>query len=471
MPPNPIGGIIDGLGGAAASIAGEAFDAAMKAIWTFATSLLTGVLTVIDKYMAPNLDPVKGPLAGLMPAALWLGGVVAVVMAFVQIGRSVMAGGRGFARLGIGFGQYVVATVAGLGILATSVAASDSLARDILMTGLGIDSWAGINDKNSILQNTVNGVSGVGLGLIALLCVIPAALGYVVEALVRDAGILILGGTIPILAGGLLSDATRRWFWTGLRWVIALVLFTPTVAFTVTLGMRLAEGAAGANGSQQDATQAAVGAVVAGMVLIISLACPLAMFKLFAWVDPNTLSGASVRGFFAGRGAGSAGGAPASDTSEPAAEADTDSRFGQIMAGLGALDVAGMGARGANLAAAGSSMLDAMGAGHRGGPRPVDSGQSSADGGGDDDQAQAAGGGPGPDGGEGPEPAGGDGPAAMAAAEPVSAVGAMASGRDVGAPTATPSEPASPPDAGGSLGAGGGEAAAGGDAAAAAVIV
>ncbi|MBT8226954.1 MAG: hypothetical protein HKP61_15920, partial [Dactylosporangium sp.] len=372
------------LGDKASDVAVDAFNKAMLDIWNFASDLLTGVFGIIDKYTTPNVDPTNGPLAGLLPMTGWLGVSILLLMSFVQVGKAVAQGGRGFVRILVGLAQYVGVTVAGLAVLTTMVAASDSLALAILNTGLDVETWEGVSGRSSAAENVVNGVSGTGLGLVALLCVIPAAIGLLIEALVRNAAIVILAGTIPILAAGLIADATRRWFWTGLRWMVSLLLMTPAMALTMTIGMRFAEGAAGADGQQQGAVQSAVGMVVSGLVLIIALCCPLALFKLFAFVEPNSLSGAAVRGYFAGGGGGGgSGGGGTASSSEKGAESDSDNRFTQMLSSLGTTA--------ANTAATASGVLDAVGAGHPGGPPGNSSGGGNADPPDSDDAGTSAG--------------------------------------------------------------------------------
>jgi hypothetical protein len=502
-----VGDLFGDVGEAIGGVVTDAVNAMMKAIWEFAMFLLGGSLELVDKYTKPTVDPTNGPLAGVLPATIWVSLVVLVLMAFVQIGKGVAQGGRGLGRVLIGFGQYVVVSVGGLTVLAAMLTASNAVASGILQVGLNLDSWQGLSGKNSALTNTANTVSGVGLGLIALLCVIPAALGFLLEGIARNAAILILAATIPILAAGLISDSTRRWFWTGLRWMLALVLMPPGVALAVTIGMRLATGAAGAEGQEQGVVQAIVGGVVAGIVLIISLTTPLALFKLFAFVDPNSLSGAAVRGFFDGGSSGGGGGGSAG-SSEGGAESTNEGRFGQALASL---DVAGMSDRGAQFAATGSSILDAVGAGHPGGPsggRGGSSGSSSGDssdgddsadttppdhdpgGSGGDDDSGSTSAAPGGDGGSGaPDPV--DGTSADSAS-PVPASGQHGSepptsggdspappsgGGDAGHPPAPPGIDGQDPPSGGGGGGGGGPkgggggTAAGGEAAEAAVIV
>ena len=346
--PNPIDVIGKGLGGSLADLAEPAFNQAMKSLWDFSLSLLKGVLGVIDHLTVPNLDPVAGPLSSVMPATIWVGAVLLVLLAFIQLGKAAMTGGGGLLQLFKGIAQYMIATASALGILTTLVTAADAAARGILAAGLKADSWQGITAANAPWQNAVNGVSGVGLGLIALLGVLPAAIGLMIAALVREASILVIAATIPILAAGLVAEATARWFWTGMRWMFALIMLTPAVAIVISIGFKLAASASGGAGPQaSDAGQQAVTAFIGAAVLLISVFCPLAMFKLFAFMDPGTPSGHSLRTSLSGFGSGSmaapsgatggGGGTSSAVTPQESDAADSvDSRWATAMSSLSA---------------------------------------------------------------------------------------------------------------------------------------
>jgi len=375
--PNPLDAAAAGVGnvvGAAASAAGNAAAGAvssglnnvMEGLWTFMVTMLSGVFAWIDHLGAPNVDPRTGPLAGVMPIMLWLGGAVLIILCFIQIGRGVLDGGRGFATLLVGIAQYSLITAGGLGFLAVLVTASDALALGLLKGGLGIDNWQGITAQNSVLTNAVHSVGGVGVGVLALFVLFPAVLGLVVETLVRNASILVLAATIPLLAAGLVQESTTRWFWIGLRWMIALLLMSPALALVIVLGLRTAAGAAGADGASQGAGTAAVQVLIGLVVLLISLTCPWAMFKLFAFVDPSSVSGGRVRGFFGSGSSGGGGSALATGGNDSEGSDDaTSNRFtNALLAGSGmAQDVA------SSAATAGGGMLDTMGAGHQGSVR------------------------------------------------------------------------------------------------------
>jgi len=304
--PNPIGQLGQDLGASMAALAASAFDAAMKSLWDFALALLGSVFGVIDHLTAPNLDPRTGPLASVMPATIWVGAVLLVLLCLVQVAKAALSGGAGLAHLFTGIAQYMIISVSALSLLVVLVTAANAAALGILASGLHTSTWQGVATSNTAWQNGVAGVSGAGLGLIALLGVLPAAIGLLVAALVREASILVIAATIPILAAGLVAEVSARWFWTGLRWLFALIMLTPAVAVVLSIGLQLAIGAANATGTTAaDTGQQAVTALVGAAVLLISVFCPLAMFKLFAFIDPGTPSGQRLRTSLSDIGAGS----------------------------------------------------------------------------------------------------------------------------------------------------------------------
>lgn len=364
--PNPITAIGSALGSAAGNVATSVLDEAGQKVWQFALTLLGGAFTLLDKYAAPDVTA-NGPLASLLPTTLWLGGVVAFLLALLQLGKAMAAGGEGMGRLLIGLGQYAVITTAGLAFLAILVSASDSLATALLTGGLDINTFGALTARNSFWQDSAQASGGLAMGLVALLCVIPAAFMLLVEALIRHAAILVLAVTVPILAAGLVMDSTARWFWTGLRWTVALLLLTPAIALVMTIGMQGAKGSVNALSSGGPAG-ATVGMTVGGVTMLVALLCPLALFKLLAFLDPNTVSGGAVRGFMTGGAAQP--GIPAGATSGGQdADSATESRFGRQ---LSAATMAG-GAVADAASQRGGQILDAVGVGHHG----VSSGSSS----------------------------------------------------------------------------------------------
>jgi len=199
--------------------------------------------------------------------------------------------------------------------------------------------------------------------------------------LARDAALMVLVATGPIAAAGLVNEGTRAWFWKAFRWFHAAVA-TPLLVVVVTgVGTKLAEGvAAGKTGT----AEASVGTMLPGIVLIcIAVISPVALFKLLAFVDPGTASGASMRAGMAAVGGvqGLLHGQPATSsgedtaatstsggqsTGEATADAATTSRVagvvqqaGQVLGPVGAGLAAGLGMV-ARVGAQGTSLLTDM---------------------------------------------------------------------------------------------------------------
>lgn len=356
--PNPIGAVGAALGNAATNVATTALDEAGQRVWQFALTLLGGAFALLDRYAAPDVST-TGPLSSLLPTTLWLGAVVAMLLSLLQLGKAMAAGGEGFGRLLIGLAQYAVITAGGLGFLSVLVGASDGLATALLSGGLDVRTFGALTERNSFRQDTAQASGGLAMGLVALLCVIPAAFMLLIEALIRHAAILVLAATVPILAAGLVMNSTARWFWTGLRWMVALLLLTPAVALVMAIGMQGAEGSVGALSSTGPAS-ATVGMAVGGVTMLVALLCPLALFKLLAFLDPNTVSGGAVRGFLPSTSpAASPGGASADGAG---ADAATESRFGSQLSGV---TMAGWAVAGA-ASERGGQILDTVGVGHHG---------------------------------------------------------------------------------------------------------
>ena len=430
-------------------------------MWNFSTSLLAGAFSMVDRFTAPNVDPRSGALAGVLPVTLWVGGVTLLLLAFVQLGKVLIAGGRGFGTLAIGLAQYSLITAGGLTLLSTLVAASDGLAIGLLTAGGHVNSFTDLAGSYSIWQKAATTAGGVAMGLIALICVIPAAFGLLIEALIRHAAILVLASTIPILAAGLVLESTARWFWTGLRWMVALLLLTPAIALVTVIGLQAAAGSVQGLGQPQSPGAALVSMVVGGVLLLVATLCPLVLFKLLAFLDPNTVSGGAVRGFLrSGGGEASASPMAAAQLEQSGGsggENATESRFGSQLSS--ALGQAGKVADAAS--ERGGQILDTVGVGHYGvasgspGQRSGGNSQdpSGSDGVGDGDTAPPSG-----------EPE----PGSEAASEPPTAGPGL--GPDAvpptrtgtGWPDQTPGQGPTPgPAGGGSGGSGGGAAAAG----------
>ncbi len=370
------------LASTAAQIVTDAWTACWLSVWNAGLWVLRLVLSWMDAWLTPDLSA-DGPAHDLYQVTFWIAGVLLVVMLVVQLG--IAAGrrdGKGLARAGIGLAQFAVLTGGWLAYTVAVTAAVGGLTRSVMDQLLGVTSWNSWEPWTSLdtKQITDAGLATV-LGLLGLLMWL-AAIGHLLVILARDAALMVLVATGPIAAAGLVNEGTRAWFWKAFRWFHAAVA-TPLLVVIVTgVGTKLVEGvAAGKTGS----VEASVGTMLPGIVLIcIAVISPVALFKLLAFVDPGTSSGASMRaglqaaggiqGLLRGKpdqasddgtaAAASAGGQSAGETN---ADAATTSRVAGVMqhvsAGM-AMSIGAVARIGAQGTALMTDMTNQEGVGH-----------------------------------------------------------------------------------------------------------
>ncbi|UUV32078.1 type IV secretion system protein [Amycolatopsis roodepoortensis] len=288
-----IGGLLgDGVKGMIAS----AFEDAMQVIWDASLAILRGAFALVDQFSTFTVDKETGPVSILWPMMMWISGVIALGLFFWQLIMTVLRGGRGFMRLVGGPIQYGIALAMTVGMVAALLAASDGLTAGILGYGLQSANFTDALNQTSFADGAVDGVKAAVLGICAVVGVVPAGIGYALEMLFREAAIYVLVATSPLTAAGLLSNATSAWFWGTARMMLACIFMKPVLAETLALGVATAGGSKGLSG------------LLAGTgILLISLFCPFVLFRLFAFVDPNTDAGAGFRGALSGMGIDSYG--------------------------------------------------------------------------------------------------------------------------------------------------------------------
>ena len=370
-------------------------------IWHFADSLLSAVFGLVDGAVTPTIVYTPdGPMGKIYPITLWLGLFLAVCFGFAAVGKVALSGGQGIFGLLKGLALYAFVTAAGLGVLDTMKSASDATAKGILSAMLNVNSWSSLSSNSTFMGGSIKGLSGIALALVSLLLIIPFGVGFLFEIIIRTGAMEILAATYPILTAGLVHEKFARWYWTGLRWMLALIFMTPLIALSLGIGQSIAQGSSSAS-----TTQALGTALVGGVVSNMSLLTPFALFKLFAFVDPNTMSGQSFRGALgggssaggqsaaspdgsasadgggqddadgagSGSGADSTGGAEGAGAMKPGGDSGSSQNGAGIMSAMSQLMGQGQGgAQDANAAATqqSTSSLDAVGAGHPGGGQP-----------------------------------------------------------------------------------------------------
>jgi hypothetical protein len=321
------------LGSVAAQIVTDAWTAAWLSVWNAGLWVLRLVLSWMDAWLTPDLSA-DGAARDLYQVTFWMAGVMVLVMFMVQLG--IAAGrhdGKGLARAGIGTGQFLIVTGGWIAYTVAITTAAGGLTRAVMEQVMGVTSWNSWEPWTSfdVKQITDAGLATV-LGLMGLLMWI-AAIGHLLVILARDAALMVLVATGPITAAGLVNEGTRAWFWKAFRW-FHVAAFTPLLVVIVTgVGMKFATGAAsGKAGSMESSVGTALPAII---LICIAVVCPVALFKLLAFVDPGTASGASMRAGLAAMGgvqgllrgnptAGADGTATQSAGSQSAGEASAD---------------------------------------------------------------------------------------------------------------------------------------------------
>lgn len=342
--PNPF----EAIGDVIAKAAADAWTAAMLAVWNSGLFVLRIVLTFSELFLTPDLRA-DGPGKDVYAFTLWLALALVVILAMIQLGAAAFKReGKGLARAFIGAGQFVLVCACWFGYCVMIVAACGAITTALMKSLLKVQTWPdwdplgglGVDDITDAGVATALAFLGIFLWL--------AAIGHVLVYLARAASLLVLTATGPLSAAGLVSDFTRSWFWKSLRWFHAAA-FTPVLMVMVLgIGVQFANGVAA---HLADDTAKAFGtALPAVMTILISVVAPLALFKLLAFVDPGTPSGASFRQGMAIQGGlqsllsggGAGGGSSAASTTdgngrssgEQSAEASTGDRFNKSTQGV-----------------------------------------------------------------------------------------------------------------------------------------
>lgn len=377
------------LGKGAAAVATDAWKGAMTALWSAGLWILQLAFKIIDAFTTPDLSA-SGPLANVLPYTFAIGAMVAALMVFVQIGLAVyQRDGKSLARVMVGVIQFGAVWIGYIAIAASLVTATAGLTAGLLQGLLHVDAFSGFSNSGSWPRQIDDTVVATVLGLCTVFLIFPAAIGYVLIMLVREAALMLLTTTSPIAAGGLLSEGTKAWFWKSLRWFLASLMIAPLAALVLGIGVQITQGTVAGKG---DKTAAAVGMAVTGCILIlIGAICPLILFRLLAFVDPGTSSGAAMRQSFAanggmagllgGKGGSESGGSATSGSGaatqqdgqgrsqgESSADTATQSRFSSMLGGAGEVTQKGAGALasvGAKVASIGSDVLGSAGVGHQ----------------------------------------------------------------------------------------------------------
>ena len=485
------------LSGTANRLVVDAWTTAMIAVWNAGLWVLKIILQLQNYFLTPDIAA-DGPAKEIYQLTAWIAVCLVVIMLMVQLGTAaIRRDGKSVGRVLLGVGQFIIVWVAWIAYGVAVIAACAALNSAFLKSLFGVETLAAWDPWETFTgQDITDGVVATVLGMLGGLLWL-AGIAYLLVILTRAGALIVLAVTTPICAAGLVSEAGRSWFWKSFRWFHAAAFAPVVMTLMMGLGIQTASGAAlGLSDSAQSSIASALPAV--GMILM-SAVSPLALFKLLAFMDPGTSSGAAVRagmsaiGGVGGLMQGGSGTASQADSNgrssgEQQAEAANSSRMlnsastavasagGAVGAVVGTA-VKVFGAVGGAAASIGTDVTNQMGVGHNTyQPDWITGGQQGAARSGSD-ASDAAG-----------DPRGGSGPQQdlhqadpetpdSAACDPQSpGSGSMPNVGSPGTPPPTPSPAPPAPSAGPAAGSAGGgsSAAAGGSssqAAAAAVVV
>jgi hypothetical protein len=325
------------IGDSVGGVLGSAADEFMKSVWDAASGLMSAGLSVVDNFSTFTVDVHSGPVGAIWPTLLTVSTAIALGLFFWQLTLASLRGGKGMMRAATGPFAYGIALAITVTGIAAALACADGLTTLILTKGLNVTTFSGAFTHSGVLGQVGNGVKAVALGMVGFFGLLPAALAWVLEIVWRQATILVLVATVPITAAGLLAQGTASWFWRGLRWTIAAIAVKPVLALVVVIGMSSLANATGPTG------------LLAGIaVLWVSLTSPIALFKMFAFVDPDTKYGQAFRDSFSqlssrfsgssdtsSAGSGSGGGSGADSGGMSAFESANTARFDAAGVGAG----------------------------------------------------------------------------------------------------------------------------------------
>lgn len=368
---------IDPVGAATENIvaaARTAFAAAMQTVWDAGIWLLHAGFTLADELSHVRPGDITGrgsdnpvdssgevssaasvDVSVLWSTMVWLATAIALVLLFVQITAAAVRGGRGVGRVVTGPVQFGIALAVTTGAVAVVLTGADGVTT-MLMSLLGEQgSFTAALDNPAVADRFGNdpdlgadvedGVRAMILGIVALFGVIPAAAGYALMMLFRAAAIMVLVTSIPIAAACLVADATSSIFWRTVHWLVAAVLLKPAMALVLVIGVWLTSTVEGV-----------AGLLVGAAVLLVSVFCPMVLYRMLSFVDPGTGAGQAVRSV--GR-SNAGGGVPAADDGR--SEAMNRARFAEHARTTGSTGATGSaGTSGAGAGAVGGAAASAV---------------------------------------------------------------------------------------------------------------
>lgn len=314
------------LGDAAGKVAAEGWVGICWWIWSAGLWVLRFVLGLVDRFGTIDLTA-DGPGAALYRVTWWMGGSLVVTLIIAQIGVAIFRrDGKSLGTAAIGSGQFIVVLTCWIAYANGVVTGAQGLSHALMKSLLGFSSWSDWQPlgEEDLSKSGLEGVVATVLAFLALFMWL-AAIGHLLIKIATNLALLMLQAMAPIAAAGLVTDFGKAWFWKTFRWFHAAALTPPLVVMVTGVGVQIATAV---SGGQVEGIEAQIGTAITAVVMIlISVASPMALFRMLAFVDPGTSSGSSMRaGLSAAGGIGGLFGGSAGAASSAASTTDSSGR-------------------------------------------------------------------------------------------------------------------------------------------------
>ncbi|MER5182637.1 hypothetical protein ABT009_30520 [Streptomyces sp. NPDC002896] len=258
----PMGGdsLSDWVGGQISKIARDALEEAAQYIGNAVVWLLEEFADIFNEASVINLDSTG--IAEPMGIATALSAVIAVFLLLLQFGKVAISHQGGHAATAIsGLAKWVVISTAYWTVTTTALQLSDEISTWII--NWSFDGGGNGGDAATAAMkaqfgkmfggliaggagaSAVGGALITGQGLAASAVAVVIVIGIVcilaigalwIEMLLRQAGIMILVATMPIVLVGQMSEATKDWWPKARDALLALILMKPMIVFCFAIG-------------------------------------------------------------------------------------------------------------------------------------------------------------------------------------------------------------------------------------------
>ncbi|MEU9522814.1 hypothetical protein [Streptomyces sp. NPDC048224] len=319
----PVGGraLGDWVGEKVSALARDALEEAAQYIGNAVVWLLEEFADVFNDASGVDLDDtgVKEP----MGIATALSAALAVFLLLLQFGKmSVSHRGEHAATAIFGLAKWALITAAYWTVTTTALELSDAISAWIIDYSFDGSEGAGADEAmkarfgklfGGLITGgggaaTVGGALVTGQGVTAAAVAVVIVIGIVcilaigalwIEVILRQAGIMVLVATMPIVVVGQMSDATKDWWPKARDALLALILMKPMIMFCFSIGFfAIAEG----KGMQN---------VIVGLVIFL-MACfcwpVLAKFMTFSTLGAGAAAAGGLVSSLGSSAASSGGG-------------------------------------------------------------------------------------------------------------------------------------------------------------------